>query len=48
MLLPKLGDYEIVEEVVDLKDGARLTSLVRRYKHVEEDTELEREPLLGL
>lgn len=32
VLLPNWGGYEIVEEVIELKEGARLARLVRRYK----------------
>ncbi|TFY70469.1 hypothetical protein EVG20_g2536 [Dentipellis fragilis] len=44
VLLPSLGGYEIVEEIVDLGDGARTAHLVRKY-HVQQDTR-EEEPLL--
>ncbi|KAG6851105.1 hypothetical protein H0H93_000985 [Arthromyces matolae] len=43
VLLPKLGGYEIVEEVETLPDGARNAKLVRRYKRVEDP----RQPLLS-
>jgi len=32
VLLPKMGGYEIVEEVVDLGCGALTSQLVRKYK----------------
>ena len=32
VLLPKIGGYEIVEEVVDLGGGALTSRLVRRYE----------------
>ncbi|KAF5342619.1 hypothetical protein D9611_001581 [Ephemerocybe angulata] len=32
VVLPKLGGYEIVEEVKELEGGAKTTRLVRRYK----------------
>ncbi|KAF9003971.1 amino acid transporter [Cyathus striatus] len=41
--LPKLGGYEIVEEVEELPDGARNTRLVRRYKAASP----EQEPLIA-
>ncbi|KAA1467530.1 amino acid transporter [Dentipellis sp. KUC8613] len=44
VLLPSLGGYEIVEEIVDLGDGARTAHLVRKY-HAQQDTR-EEEPLL--
>ena len=31
VLLPRLGGYEIIEEVENLKGGARTATLVRRY-----------------
>ena len=31
VLIPKLGGYEIVEEVEELEGGARLARLVRKY-----------------
>ncbi|RXW21748.1 hypothetical protein EST38_g4118 [Candolleomyces aberdarensis] len=37
IVLPKLGGYEIVEEVEELDGGARNTRLVRRYKHLQEE-----------
>ncbi|KAA1467531.1 amino acid transporter [Dentipellis sp. KUC8613] len=44
VLLPRLGGYEIVEEVIELGGGARTACLVRRY-HPQQDTQ-EEEPLL--
>lgn len=32
IVLPRLGGYEIVEEVQEQEGGARNTKLVRRYK----------------
>jgi amino acid transporter len=42
VLLPKIGGYDIVEEVVELDGGARTSQLVRRYK----TRSLEERPLL--
>lgn len=42
ILLPRLGGYEVVEEIEELADGARNTRLVRRYKESGQD----RQPLL--
>jgi len=52
IILPKLGGYEIVEQAEKLKDGARMTKLVRRYadSKVPHDSEIlhsEQQPLLG-
>jgi len=33
ILLPKWGGYEILEEIVDLPDGARIKRLTRKYHH---------------
>ncbi|KDR76254.1 hypothetical protein GALMADRAFT_139979 [Galerina marginata CBS 339.88] len=44
--LPKLGRYEVVEEVEEHPDGARNTRLVRRYKTAT-STDGEQEPLLA-
>ncbi|KAG6908688.1 hypothetical protein DXG01_003702 [Tephrocybe rancida] len=43
VLLPRLGGYEIVEEIETLPDGARNTRLVRKYKEVDDP----RHPLLA-
>ncbi|KAH9987318.1 amino acid permease-domain-containing protein [Russula compacta] len=43
VLLPKIGEYEIVEEVVDLGGGALTSRLVRKYK----TQPLEERPLLA-
>ncbi|KAJ2916587.1 hypothetical protein MD484_g3834, partial [Candolleomyces efflorescens] len=37
IVLPKLGGYEIVEEVQELDGGARNTRLVRRYKYIQDE-----------
>lgn len=37
IVLPRLGGYEIVEEVQELDGGARNTRLVRRYKHIQDE-----------
>ncbi|KAF8233205.1 amino acid transporter [Tricholoma matsutake] len=42
VFLPRLGGYEVVEEIEEQTDGARNTHLVRRYK----GKDGEREPLL--
>ncbi|KLO17392.1 amino acid transporter [Schizopora paradoxa] len=52
VLLPKLGGYEIIEEVEELPDGARIAKLVRRYvdgkaPRDEEDLHTEQQPLLN-
>jgi len=52
VLLPKLGGYEIIEEVEELQDGARLAKLVRRYTdgkapHEPEVSSSEQQPLLN-
>ncbi len=52
VLLPKLGGYEIIEEVEELQDGARLAKLVRRYTdgkapHEPEVSPSEQQPLLN-
>ncbi|TFY64544.1 hypothetical protein EVG20_g5906 [Dentipellis fragilis] len=44
VLLPRLGGYEVVEEVVELGNGARATHLVRKRITTRSD---EREPLLA-
>ncbi|ETW79981.1 amino acid transporter [Heterobasidion irregulare TC 32-1] len=41
ILLPRFGGYKIVEQIVELDDGARTTHLIRKY-----ETPSEREPLL--
>lgn len=49
VLLPKWGGYEVVEEFVELDDGARTTRLVRKYYNDvsrDENREEERRPLL--
>jgi hypothetical protein len=38
VLLPRLGGYDIVEEVEEYEDGARNTKLVRRYHNSERHT----------
>jgi hypothetical protein len=44
VLLPRLGGYQIVEEILELGGGARTGRLVRKYAS---DAEPERAPLLG-
>ncbi|EIM84176.1 uncharacterized protein STEHIDRAFT_100816 [Stereum hirsutum FP-91666 SS1] len=46
VLLPKWGGYEVVEEFVELDDGARTTRLIRKYVSRDENREEERRPLL--
>ncbi|KDQ19274.1 hypothetical protein BOTBODRAFT_434059 [Botryobasidium botryosum FD-172 SS1] len=49
ILLPKWGGYEIVEEIVDLPDGARVKRLTRRYHRQPSSTSIhpdEHSPLL--
>ena len=43
ILLPKIGGYNIVEEVVELDGGALTSRLVRKYKN----RSLEERPLLA-
>jgi hypothetical protein len=43
VLLPKIGGYDIIEEVVDLGGGALTSQLVRKY----EVRSPEEEPLLA-
>lgn len=47
IFLPRLGGYEIVEEVEELEGGARLAHFVRKYpKHADASVEAEQERLL--
>ena len=49
VLIPKLGGYEIVEEVEELEGGAKLARLVRKYHSntsLSENGSPERAPLL--
>jgi len=46
VLLPKWGEYDIVEEVVDLQDGARIKRITRRYHNQRNPREDESSPLL--
>ncbi|KAF8149907.1 amino acid transporter [Crassisporium funariophilum] len=48
ILLPKLGGYEIVEEVEESADGARNAKLVRRYIRPSTDSIDERQPLISI
>jgi len=43
VLLPRIGGYDIVEEVVELDGGARTSRLVKKYKA----RSLEERPLLA-
>ena len=45
VVLPRFGGYEIVEEVENLKGGAKIVTLVRRYRDRSADHG-EVEPLL--
>ncbi|KAF8968156.1 amino acid transporter [Flammula alnicola] len=52
IVLPKLGGYEVVEEIEESADGARNTRLRRRYKKLvaeeqAEEEQAEQQPLLG-
>ncbi|KAI0064764.1 amino acid transporter [Artomyces pyxidatus] len=47
ILLPQLGGYEVVEEVIELSDGARTSHLVRKYKTHPPREDSEETPLLS-